>query len=291
MGVTETQRHMNGLISINDKEFKLISDLVYKKFGINLTDKKRTLVRGRLNTLLREMGFTSFEQYYTAVVKDTTGKRLVELVDRISTNHTFFFRESDHFDFLREKVLPGLADKLKRNNSRDVRIWCAGCASGEEAYTLAIVLSSFFGNDFFIEGPPILATDISSRALEFALQGIYPQERLREISPELLKRYFTVVDTRFESRQYQVKDNLKKLILFKRLNFQQETFPFKGIFNVIFCRNVMIYFDKPTKEVLVKKFHRHLEEGSYFFIGHSETLGREDRLFTYVQPAVYKRIP
>ena len=274
---------MEGLIDITDDEFKDISQLVYEKFGIHLTEKKRVLVRGRLNKLLRQMGYTNFEEYYNAILKDPSGAGLLELVDRISTNHTYFYREKDHFDFLEKRVLPDIARQLDEDRSTDLRLWCAGCATGEEAYTLAIVLAEYFGPQFFTNGPPILATDISLTALEKAMLGAYGKERIDQIPKGLLQKYFALN----EMGGYSVKDVLKKMVLFKRLNFKRETFPFRKQFHTVFCRNVMIYFDQPTKETLVNKFGGVLNEGGYLFIGHSETLGRDNSNFQYVQPAVY----
>ena len=276
---------MEGLIDITDNEFKQISALVYEKFGIHLTEKKRVLVRGRLNKLLRQMGYTNFENYYNAVLEDPSGAGLLELVDKISTNHTFFFREKDHFEFLEKRVLPQIAQQLEAEGSKDLRVWCAGCATGEEAYTLAIVLAEFFGPNYFTEGPPILATDISRTALEKATLGAYGKERLDQVPRGLLHKYFTLN----EAGGYSVKENLKRLVLYKRLNFKRESFPFRKKFHTVFCRNVMIYFDQPTKETLVQKFGGVLLDSGYLFIGHSETLGRDNRDFQYVQPALYMK--
>lgn len=276
---------MEGLIEINDQEFQHISQLVYQRFGINLTEKKRVLVRGRLNKLLQQLGYKDFDSYYNYISQDKSGKGLLELVDKISTNHTFFFREKEHFDVLKNHALPQAAELLKKESSRDVRVWCAGCATGEEAYTLAIVLAEYFGTDFFKNGPPILATDISLTALEKAMLGMYGADRLSEVPRTLLQKYFTGND----AGGYTVKDSIRRMIVYKRLNFKRETFPFKNKFHTIFCRNVMIYFDQPTKEELVAKFARHLVNGGYFFIGHSESLGRSNANFQYVQPAVYQK--
>lgn len=274
---------MEGIIDLSDKEFQYISKLVYEKFGINLTDKKKTLVRGRLNKLLRELGFNDFDSYYHHIMNDKSGRSLLQLVDKVSTNHTFFFRENDHFEFLRDRVLPEMSQRLETGRTRDLRIWCAGCATGEEAYTLAIVLTEFFGPGFFTSGPPILATDISLTALEKAALGVYGIDRLQTLPPQLLRKYFKSNG----DDSYTVNDELKNLVLFKRLNFKRSEFPFRGKFHSIFCRNVMIYFDQPTKVDLVRKFGRHIVDGGYLFIGHSETLGRTNENFTYMQPAVY----
>jgi chemotaxis protein methyltransferase CheR len=276
---------MEGLIDIKEEEFRQISQLVYQRFGINLTEKKKVLVRGRLNKLLHQSNYHDFESYYNAIINDSSGKKLLELVDKISTNHTFFFRENEHFDFLKTKVLPKVSETLGGKKSHDLRLWCAGCATGEEAYTLAIVLSEYFGGGFFTDGPPILATDISLTALEKAALGAYAPERIETLPKAMLQKYFVPNS----AGGFTVKDSLKNLIVYKRLNFMRESFPFKKRFHTIFCRNVMIYFDQPTKEDLVAKFARHLDEDGYFFIGHSESLGRNNPSFQYVQPAVYQK--
>lgn len=278
--------HTNNLIELTEEEFKKISKLVYTRFGINLTDKKKVLVKGRLNKLIREMGLSSFSEYYESILNDASDGSLLTLVDKISTNHTYFFRENDHFELLTKMILPEIEKLLSEARSKDLRIWCAGCASGEEAYTLAIVLREYFDMSFFGEMPLILATDISLSALGTADRGVYPIERLAGIPDPLRKRYFVQEsDTAFR-----VADSLRKLVLFKRLNFMNERYPFKRRFHLIFCRNVMIYFDTETKNRLIEKFHTCLEDDGYLFIGHSETLNRELRLFSYVQPAVYRKM-
>lgn len=276
---------MSGLIDITDAEFESISKLVYEKFGINLTEKKRMLVRGRLHKRLLQMGHNNFQSYYDWIVQDTTGIGLLELVDKISTNHTMFFRESDHFLFLEKLVIPEIAGYLKEKGSRDIRVWSAGCASGEEAYTIAMVLAECLGQRYFTAGPPVLATDISQSALDTAVAGIYPKDRIEIVSKPLLQKYFSLD----KDGKYQVKENLKKLVVFKRLNLMRERFPFRGRFHFIFCRNVMIYFDEATKNTLITKFAHVLQDNGYLFIGHSETLGRDHPQFQYVKPAIYQK--
>jgi chemotaxis protein methyltransferase CheR len=276
----------NGIIQIDDKEFHLISALVYEKFGIHLTDKKKALVRGRLNKLIRGLGYTSFQQYYDSILDDKTGRSLLDLVDKISTNHSYFFRENEHFDFLETVVLPKVEEKLKSENSSDLRIWCAGCAAGEEPYTLAMVLLEHFGASFFYGNPGVLATDISLSALSQAAEGVYTPDRVQAVPHYYKSKYFTQT----ADGMFKIKNDLKKMILFKRLNLMRPEFPFKGKFHVIFCRNVMIYFDGPTKTDLVAKFHNFLVDDGHLFVGHSESLGRGSGIFQYIQPAVYSKI-
>lgn len=276
---------MEGLIDINPKEFRQIADLVYGRFGISLSEKKTVLVRGRLNSMIKGLGFTSFEDYYNHVISDSSGQALLSLVDKISTNHTYFFREADHFNVLIKAIIPEILSITGSKGYTDFRIWCAGCASGEEAYTLAMIAWEELMCRSGFSLPLILATDISLSALNTAARGVYPEERLKQMPDYYKKKYFKETEKGF----YQVADKLKRAVLFKRLNLMNNVFPFKGKFDIVFCRNVMIYFDTETKDALIKKIGNYLRDWGYLFIGHSETLGRDNTGFRYVQPAVYKK--
>jgi chemotaxis protein methyltransferase CheR len=274
---------VEGIIELKENEFQLISRLVYDRFGINLTDKKKALVRGRLHSLVRQNGYASFEEYYDAVMNDESGTELLQLVDRISTNHSYFFREADHFDVLTQRILPDLIRQI--GSERKLRIWCAGCAAGEEPYTLAMVLDDFFGAEYSAWDIKILATDISNTALGKALEGVYPETKFAGL-PANFKKYVTKKD----AEHVEVSPRIKSRVLFKALNLMRESYPFRGTFDIVFCRNVMIYFDLETRKNLLAKFHRYLSTGGYLFIGHSETLGRDTPLFSYVKPTVYRSI-
>ena len=273
------------MMAISDEEFDLLRRLIYDRFGINLTDQKRSLLVGRLQKVLRQAGVQSFRHYYESLISDPTETALSKLVDRISTNHTYFYREKSHFDFFSQTVLPAVSARLRTANSRDLRVWCAGCSSGEEAYMLLMLLHEFFGPEYARWDAGVLATDISSRVLDIARQGTYPDERVRMLPESLRQRYFR----RLADGTWAVVDGLRQEATFRRFNLMNETFPFKKPFDVIFCRNVMIYFDEPTRRRLVEKFHRHLAPNGYFFLGHSETLGRAQSLFHYLGPAVYQK--
>ncbi len=273
-----------GMIDLTEGAFKHISDLVRERFGINLTEKKRALVRGRLHSIVRSSGFDSFEAYYEHVVNDSSGESLLRLIDKISTNHSYFFREIDHFNYLEEHVLPQMISQLEAEDKREIRIWSAGCASGEEPYTLAMLVDRMFGFDRSRWDIGILGTDISMSALEKANEGEYDVRKTAGV-PKEYQRYFTPID----KDRTKVNRNIRDLILFKRLNLMRDEYPFKGKFDVVFCRNVMIYFDQQTRRRLLERFHRYMYPGSYLFIGHSETLGRDQTLFRYVRPTVYER--
>lgn len=273
------------LMTISDREFEQMRRLIYERFGINLTEQKRSLLVGRLQKMIRDSGYGSFGAYYEALVNEAGEAGLSELIDRVSTNHTYFNREKDHFDYLLTTALPAVTAALEKANRRDLRIWCAGCSSGEEAYMLLILLQEFFGSNYSRWQAGLLATDISLRALATAKAGIYSKDRLAALPGEWRSKYFRQIG----SDQWQVSDKLRQEATIRRLNLMNPRFPFKQPFQIIFCRNVMIYFDQPTRENLVRKFHQALEPGGYLFIGHSETLGREQTLFNYLQPAAYRK--
>ncbi len=266
---------------IGDREFYEISDYVKKNFGIHLTEKKKTLVTTRLENYIATQGYEGFSEYFEEVKKDKTGLIITEFLNRITTNHTYFWRECEHFEFLRDQVLPGLIQSKK---DKDLRIWSAGCSSGQEPYTLAMIIDEVLGNNKYSWDSKILATDISNKVLEQAKQGIYKKEDLVEIPPVFLQKHFQVID----KEHVQVNEALKREIIFRRLNLMN-AFSFKKKLDVIFCRNVMIYFDDETKHQIVKKFYNLLDSGGYLFIGHSESINRNIVPFKYVKPAIYRK--
>lgn len=273
-------------IEIKDSEFEFLRKFVYQQIGINLTEEKRTLLTGRLQKILRKLKFRSFENYIKYVVDDRSGMALSELANTISTNHTFFGREADHFDFFSTVALKEIRNRCENTGDYDIRIWDAGCSSGEEPYTLVMLMMDFFGQEYAKYDAGILATDISENALNIAKAGIYPPERLKNFDQKYVKKYFK----KLPDGSFEVIPKVKKEVLYRRFNLMNKTFPFKQKFDVIFCRNVMIYFDAPTREALVNKFYNLTKPGGYLFIGHSETLNRDTMKYKFVQPALYKRI-
>ena len=272
-------------IHLTDDEFLKLSQFVYKHFGINLTESKRGLVHGRLQSVLRHHGMESFDEYYSAICKDPSGNLVSELINKLSTNFTYFYRESDHFEFMLNEALP-FAEQYQSTLDNDLRIWCAGCSSGEEPYTLSMVMREYFGKKYNDWSAGLLATDISENALSAARAGIYTEDHLRKIPKGWGTRYFTKI----ENGQFQVASDVSSDIVFRRFNLMNETFPFKQKFHMIFCRNVMIYFDKETKDNLVRKYSELLVPGGYLFIGHSETISREIDSLNYVKPAIYRKV-
>lgn len=273
-------------LNLSDLEFEELSELVYRHCGINLHDGKKELVRSRLAKLLRNRQMDTYSEYLEYVKTDTTGAALSELTDAISTNLTSFYREMDHFDYLRTRFLPELLERKQVGPDRRIRAWSAGCSSGEEPYTIAITLldaiSSFEQWDI-----KILATDISTKILRIAQQGIYDPDRVEPV-PSALKHRFLLQHKSGGVLTYEVSDTLRKRIVFKYLNLMNE-FPFSGPFDFIFCRNVMIYFDKPTQQRLIERFWKILAPGGLLFTGHSESLTGIKHNFRYVQPTIYRK--
>jgi chemotaxis protein methyltransferase CheR len=270
------------MISITHKEFKQLSDFIKANYGINLKEEKIALLTGRLHNVIEQGGFDSFGSYYDYIINDSSGEAVITLINKITTNHTFFMREADHFYFFRDHVLPYLADTVKE---KDLRIWCAACSSGEESYTLAMIIDEYFGKDKLFWDTKILATDISEKVLTIAKAGIYSNERVSPLPAQWKMNYFR----KQNSDNVTVVDKIKNEVIYRKFNLMDHVFPFKKKFHVIFCRNAMIYFDNNTKTELVNKFYESLEHGGYLFIGHSESLNRETTKFSYVRPSVYRK--
>jgi chemotaxis protein methyltransferase CheR len=276
---------MNGEIIITDYEYNLIRDFIYKRFGIALGDKKKALVTGRLQKILRQSNFKSFQAFYEYVLNDKTGKGIDTLINRISTNHTYFNRENKHFEYFKNTVLPWAAKQELSNLQSKIRVWSAGCSSGEESYTLAILVYHYLKEQKENIKGAVLATDISDKVLQMAVRGIYSKENYARLKSDKIKKSFI----KQKSGSYAVDQQIKDLVLHRRLNLMRNEFPFKKKFHSIFCRNVMIYFDNPTREVLIKKFYDNLHPGGYLFVGLSESLGRRNEWFQFVQPSVYRK--
>lgn len=269
------------MISISDKEFHQFSTYIKNHYGINLKEEKKILLAGRLQNVLIQNGFQNFQDYYNYIQSDHTGERVTALINKITTNHTFFMREVNHFYYFRDVVLPQLENQVKE---KDLRIWSAGCSSGQEPYTLAMMIDEYFEQDKILWDTKILATDISHKVLEEAKSGVYSIEEIQDIPSQWKIKYFKNI----HDKSY-ISDKLKNEIIYRKFNLMEKTFPFKKKFHVIFCRNVMIYFDTKTKQELIQKFYDSMEYGGYLFIGHSESLNREETKFKYVMPAVYRK--
>jgi len=272
-------------VEMTDADFDRISRLVYEVCGINLTDGKKELLKARLGRVIRKGSFPSFRDYYEHVLQDSSGEELVRLLDAVSTNFTGFFREPQHFEYLKAEFLPEMAAR-KGCGQGKLRFWSAGCSSGEEPYSLAIALMENLDHPEAWD-LRIIATDLSSKVLKLAAAGIYPQERIRSLSFPLWRKYFLKGENDWEG-YVRVKNSLKKYISFERLNLM-EAFSFAEPLDCIFCRNVMIYFDKPTQVALLERFYHNLTPGGAILIGHSESLAGIQHSFRYVKPAIYRK--
>jgi len=273
-------------MDLTDVEFRKFSKLVYDRCGIFLTDAKKELVKARLGKRIRSGPFKSFHDYYEYVVNDSSGKELIVLLDAISTNYTFFFREAKHFEYLKNVFLPDLMIRKRNQKNKKIRIWSAGCSSGEEAYSLVITLLEVIENPFFWD-ILIIGTDLSTHALKTAESGIYLAEKVKDLPSFILKKYFLKGADKLEN-YVRVKNHLKSYVHFQRLNLM-ESFPFKNTFDCIFCRNVMIYFDKKNQAELVNRFYDYLNPGGILIIGHSESLTGIPHSYNYIQPSIYRK--
>ncbi len=270
--------------NLPDRIFQQFSQLVYDQCGINLHEGKKALLQARLNKRLRITGISTYEDYFNHITSPANPREFINFLDSVSTNLTYFFRESQHFDFL-EKTLPELlAQKQKEGNSK-LRVWSAGCSTGEEPYSLAMCVLSQISDpgrwDF-----RILATDISTRVLDVAYRGVYSEEKVQKVPPAMRQVHFRKFSEN-GTTEYEVGPQVKRIVTFRRLNLK-DSYPFRGQFDFIFCRNVMIYFDKKTQEELVNKMASFLTPGGYLFVGHSESLTGLAHKLGYVRPAVYR---
>ncbi len=273
-------------IFIKESDFRRISDVIYKHCGINLHDGKKTLVRARLAKRMRALNYDDVSSYIDFALEPDNKEEFYNLVDSISTNLTSFFREKVHFDYISKTYLPKLLETKKSQGSNSIRIWSAGCSSGEEPYTLAIMMSEV------LEGKggwdwKILASDVSTRILRSAQSGIYDSSKIKPLSSQQRQRFLDTIK-KDDHNYFQVKDSLKSRIRFRYLNLI-ESWPFNGPFDIIMCRNVMIYFDKPTQKKLINRYYDCLATGGLLCIGHSESLTNTEHKYKYVMPATYMK--
>lgn len=266
---------------LQERDFLRLTGYIKQNYGINL-ESKRHLIEGRLTNLILEKGYRDFGEYFDFVITEHSQKETEILLNKLTTNHTYFMREEAHFHFFKENVLPWLEEHVK---DKDLRIWSAGCSSGQEPYTLAMIINEYFANRGKLWDKKLLATDICVEVLEKAVQGIYDESEVSKIESGLRNKYLQKIG----KNTYEMKDTLKKEIIFRIFNLM-DTFPFQKKFHVIFCRNVMIYFDQPTKNRLIQKFYDMTIPGGYLFIGMSESIRKEESPYKYVMPSVYRKV-
>lgn len=270
-------------MDITDREFERLVAFMHDNYGINLS-AKRVLIQGRLGNMLKDRGFKNYNDYLDAVMSDTSGAEVTTILNKLTTNHTYFMREPEHYTYLKEVILPYVAANAKNN---EIRIWSAGCSSGEECYTTAMLLNEYFGKDKARWDTRILATDISHSVMDKAKRGIYHEDGMKGLSPEWKNKYFN----KTSDGNYEICQAIKNEIIFKPFNLMDpmpNTFKSRP-FDLIFCRNVMIYFDQPTKNALVNRFYDVIKPGGYFYIGHAESIPRNETKFEYIKPAIYRR--
>ncbi len=268
------------MLKLTDQEFDALKTYVHKNYGIDLS-KKRVLIEGRMSNTLLSHGFTTFSQYFDFLYADKTGNEMTKLLNKLTTNYTYFMRENEHFEFLVHKVLP-FFERTRTNKT--LYLWSAGCSSGQEPYSMAMAISEYFGSKKGQWNTTILASDLSVNVLEKAAKGVYTADEVKDIPPAWREKY--LIDLKDGS--FQVGERIRNEVIFRRINLM-EPFQFKNKFDLIVCRNVMIYFDAPTKERLVNKYYDWTADTGFLFIGHSESINREASRYSYIQPAIYQK--
>ncbi|MBF0558351.1 MAG: protein-glutamate O-methyltransferase [Nitrospirae bacterium] len=273
------------------KDFCRLSDFIHSQYGINLPNSKKVMLESRLKKRLRALNMRSYEEYSEYVFsKRGMENELVHMIDVVTTNKTDFYREPAHFDYLVQKALPDIADSRGAAAARPLKVWSAGCATGEEPYTLAMVISEFSNRcPELIHNHEILATDISTKALDLAKMAIYNEERTGPLPANLKKKYLMTSKDRTK-RLVRITPELRSRVKFRRLNFMDSNFGISEPVDIIFCRNVLIYFTSKTQENLINRFCDHLIPGGYLFVGHSESLNGMNVPLISVAPTIYKKL-
>ena len=286
-----TDNRNNALLAIttmNEAQFRRLGECIYQVCGIRLNDSKKVMLESRLSKRLKALGMKTYKDYCEYLFSPKgSDEELVHMIDMVTTNKTDFFREPAHFDFLRRNALPELIRIHRAGTGSQLTVWSAGCSTGEEPYTLSMVLSDYAeihrGFEYLI-----LATDISSRVLEIAKAGIYSEEQVVPVPPMFRERYLL----RGKARQMgnvRIVPELRERIRFRRLNFMDGDFGMREPLDIVFCRNVIIYFDRPTQERLINRINSHMIPGGYLFMGHSETLNGMKVPLVSVAPTVYRK--
>ena len=271
------------MLNISDQDFHRLVNYVKSNYGIDLS-KKRQLISGRMSNTITNMGYSDFTGYVDHIVSGKNAKDNEIMLNKLTTNYTYFYREKTHFDYFRDTILPYIVKTKEKN--RVMSIWSAGCSSGEEPYTITMLIREFLGAQANAWDTRILATDISHQVLSKAKNGLYEEESLRELPPDWKRKYF--IPVKGSPGTYEVSKPLRSNVIYRTFNLMSPIH-FKLKFDVIFCRNVMIYFDQDTKEALVKRFYQASNPGAYLLIGHSENLNKERTPYDYIMPATYRK--
>ena len=281
-------RGLSTELAISDQEFELLRRLIHAHAGITLAPWKRDLVRARLARRLHELNLITFAEYHTWLLADPTGGELMRFINAMTTNKTEFFREGHHFDYLKSTWLPSRGP-CRRASDRKLRFWSAGCSTGEEAYALALTLLDA------LDGAAgwdlrILASDIDTDVLAHAAEGIYPKEQVTPVPEPMLPRYF-LKGTGAHQGMVRLKPAVRALVAFRRINFMEEPWPIRARFDAIFCRNVLIYFDRETQQRLLRRLVQQLADDGLLFLGHAESVHGLVPGLAPVGATIYRRIP
>lgn len=271
------------------EDFKRLSTFIYREYGIKMPEIKKTMLQSRLHKRLRELNMVSYKDYVEYLFsKEGQQSEVIHMIDMVSTNKTDFFREPVHFDYLHSDVLPEILSGEKPN--RNVKIWSAGCSSGEEPYTIAISLNEYaIANPGCVFDFNILATDISTRMLRTAVEAIYKEQRVEMLPINLKKRYLLRSKDRTNPTVRIIPD-LRRKVSFQRLNFMDSHFNVPDHFDIVFCRNVLIYFDRDTQERVINKLCSKLRPNGFFFLGHSESITNFDVPLRQLRPTIFRKI-
>jgi chemotaxis protein methyltransferase CheR len=266
---------------LSNADFTRLVDFMYKRYGQTL-GKKKVLVEGRLQSVAREKGFASVSDYVKYALDDKSGTETGILLTRLTTNYTYFWRETVHYEFLLQHALPDLIPAIR---DKDIRIWSAGCSSGQEPYMLAMTLDQYFKHNKSGWDATVLATDISPAVLQQAMDAVYSIKTMDKMPQDYIKRYFT----KLSEEEYKITDAIRKEVVFRPFNLMEPTIPFKKKFHIIFCRNVMIYMDNPTRNALTQRYFDALVPGGYFITSLSESVDRNESKFEMVKSSIYRK--
>lgn len=280
--IQKSQNTVSDSYQFTDQHFNSLRELVGEHTGISLSDQKRDLLYGRLTRRLRALGLQGFDEY-CGLLNDSSGSELQEFINAVTTNLTSFFREKHHFEYLKNTLIPSLKEQ---NRLREMRIWSAGCSTGEEAYSIAMILRECIP-DVDRLNIEIIATDLDTNVVRTAANGVYDEKRVEGMSEERKKRWF-LRGIGANDGKVRVRPELREMISFGQLNLMKP-WPINEKFDFVFCRNVVIYFDKPTQQVLFKRFSELINSQSCLFIGHSETLHKVSSEFELIGKTIYRK--
>lgn len=269
------------MLTISENEFQILAAFVKRHYGINLSQKK-SLIENRLYSTVLAMGYQSFSDYVRHITIDRTPADIETMLNRLTTNYTFFMREAEHFDYFKAAILPWIE---KTRKDKCLSVWCAGCSTGEEPYSLSMVIKDYLGTRSGLWDTRILATDLSQSALNGAAHAEYPEESLKNLPSGWKQRYFLKTA---DPKRYAVTPDIRSNVIFRPFNLM-DPIEFRIRFDVIFCRNVMIYFDLPTRDALVRRFYEATNPDGYLLIGHSEALNKSTSPYRYLKPATYRK--